>query len=107
MNGRLSSLHRGRAFIASFVAVAFSFSIAIAVSPQLHAWVHPDANKAEHTCVATLISSGSYEHGSPAPVVIPFSAPSQLSVIDSFNQRFVESAFLGASIFEHAPPLCS
>lgn len=104
INRRLSSLHRGHAFIAWLVTATFGFSIAVATSPGLHVWIHSDANKTEHTCAATLIGSGSYQHTAAAPVVTSFAAASQFSLVDSFGPQVVESIFLGASIFEHAPP---
>ena len=105
MNGdHPCSLNRGRAFVASLVLAAFALSIAAAGSPRLHLRIHPDANSSEHTCAATLIASGNYEHHAPPPLVSSLTAPVQFTFVELLTARSVDSIFLGASIFEHAPP---
>jgi hypothetical protein len=95
---------RPRALVAAFVSVAFLWALALSVSPQLHARVHSDANRAEHTCAVTLIGSGSYNHSAHLPLVsVPVPAV-QFSKISALSPQWVESPFLGARIFEHAPP---
>ena len=96
--------NRGSASVATCVAAAFLWTLALSASPQLHVRVHSDANRAEHTCAVTLITSGSYNHSAHVP---PVSAPipvAQFSTITALNPLWVPSPFLGASIFEHAPP---
>jgi len=93
-----------RAFIAAFVSAAFLWTLALSVSPQLHERIHPDANRIEHTCAVTFIASGSYNHSVPAPLVAAPVPAVQFSQIPALNPRSVPSPFLGASIFEHAPP---
>ena len=86
---------------------AFVFAIALSASPQLHARFHSDANRTEHNCAVTMIASGSYDH---ATHVARVSAPTpavQVSKVLALTPQWVESPFLGASIFEHAPPLSS
>jgi len=98
------STNRGRAFVATCVSAAFLWAIALSASPELHQRVHPDANRAEHNCAATMIASGSYNHAAHAPLV---SVPVPLihfSKISALTPQWVESPFLGACIFEHAPP---
>jgi hypothetical protein len=98
------STNRGRAFAAAFVSAAFLWALALNASPQLHQRVHPDANRVEHSCAVTMITSGSYNHvshppllGAPLPVI-------QFSKIPALIPHWVPSPFLGARIFEHAPP---
>jgi len=94
----------GRAIIAAFVSVGFFWALALSASPQLHQRVHKDANRAEHNCAVTMIASGSYDHATLSPLV---SAPVpivQLSRIPAWTPCWVQSPFLGACIFEHAPP---
>jgi hypothetical protein len=102
--GARCSLNRGYAFVASLVLAAFALSIAAAGSPQLHTRIHPDANSSQHTCAATLIASGNYEHHAPPPLVGSFTAPGQFIFVELLTAQSVDSIFLGASIFEHAPP---
>jgi hypothetical protein len=94
----------GRALVAAFVSAAFLSALALSASPQLHQRVHPDAGRVEHSCVATMIASGSYDHAAHPPLVsAPAPAP-QFSKIPALTPCWVQSPFLGACIFEHAPP---
>jgi len=92
-----------RASVAVLASAAFFWTLAISVSPQLHARVHSDANQIEHSCAATLIASGSCDH-SPSALLIR--APVHLDEfkIPELTPLWVGSVFLIASVFEHAPP---
>jgi hypothetical protein len=96
--------NRGRVFVAAFVSVAFVWALALSASPQLHQRVHKDANRAEHNCAATMIASGSYDHAAHAPSVSAPVPVIHFSKISALTPQWVESPFLGACIFEHAPP---
>jgi hypothetical protein len=94
-----------RALFATLVSVTFLWALALSASPQLHQRVHTDATHVEHNCAATMIASGSYDHAAHPPLVdVP--VPSiHFSNIPALTPQWVESPFLGASIFEHAPPV--
>jgi hypothetical protein len=96
----------GRAFVAAFVSAGFLWALALSASPQLHQRVHPDANRAEHNCVATMIASGSCDHATHPPLVSADALVPQFSKIPALTSCWVQSPFLGACIFEHAPPVC-
>jgi hypothetical protein len=98
------STNHGRAFIAVCVFTGFLWALALSVSPQLHTRVHPDANRVEHDCAATMIASGSYDHVAHVPLVSASAPAHQFSKIPALTSEWVESPFLGARIFEHAPP---
>jgi hypothetical protein len=98
------STNRARAFVAICVSTAFLWALALGASPQLHQRVHKDANRVEHSCAATMIASGSYNHAAHAPLVSAPAPPVQFSKIPALTPQWVESPFLGARIFEHAPP---
>jgi hypothetical protein len=94
----------GRAHVATLVSVTFLWALALSASPQLHQCVHTDATRVEHNCAATMIASGSYDHAAHPPLV-GIRVPSiHLSNIPALTPQWVEPPFLGASIFEHAPP---
>jgi hypothetical protein len=99
------STNRGRAFIAILVSAAFVWALALSASPQLHQRVHPDAGRVEHNCAATMIASGSYDHVAHPPLVSAPVPAIQFSKIPALTPCWVESPFLGARIFEHAPPV--
>jgi hypothetical protein len=97
----------GRATIAAFVFAAFFWALALSASPQLHQRVHKDANRVEHSCAATMIASGSYNHATHPPLVSADALVPQFSKIPALTPCWVQSPFLGACIFEHAPPVRS
>ena len=92
-----------RASFAIFATAAFLWTLTLSVSPQLHERVHPDANRVEHTCAVTFVASGSYDH---TPLALLISAPVPLGAFDipALSPRWVQSIFLVAAVFEHAPP---
>src|SRR5438552_923267 len=98
------STNCGRAFVASCVSLAFLWALEVSASPQLHQRVNKDANRVEHNCAATMISSGSYDHAAHPPLVGTPVPSVHFSKIPALTPQWVESRFLGASIFEHAPP---
>jgi hypothetical protein len=98
------STNRGRAFVAGFVSAAFLWALALSASSQLHQRVHPDANRAEHSCAVTMVGSGSYNYSAHVPLVSAPAPAVQFSKIPTLTPQWVASPFLGASIFEHAPP---
>jgi hypothetical protein len=98
------STNRGRAFVAICVCTTFLWALALSASPQLHQRVHPDADRVEHNCAVTMIVSGSYNHAAHVPLVSAPVSAVQFSKIPALTSCWVESPFLGASIFEHAPP---
>jgi hypothetical protein len=98
-----SSLIRGA--ITSWVCAAFLSALALSVSPRWHELVHPDAKVAQHECAVTLIGSGSYQRAAPAPLVVAPVPAVQFCFIPALRPVWVASPFLGARIFEHAPPV--
>jgi hypothetical protein len=98
------SRNHGRAFVAVSVFAAFLWALALSSSPQLHQRLHSDANRVEHNCAVTMITSGSYDHAAQPPFV---SAPNfnvQFCKIAELNPTWVRPIFLRAHIFAHAPP---
>src|SRR5436190_16720039 len=95
---------RGRAFIATTVSAAFLWTLALSASPQLHQRVHADANRVEHNCAATMIASGSYDQVAHPPLISAPVPSTHFSTIPALTPCWVQSPFLGACIFEHAPP---
>jgi len=85
--------------VAGFIS-GFLFAVVLAAAPQLHERIH-------HECAVTLIASGKYQQ-SDAPVLVSVSQPVvQWGKIPSVHPVWVAAPFLGACIFEHAPPALS
>ena len=93
-----------RAFFGVLASIAFLWTLALSASPQLHERIHPDANRANHVCAVTLIAAGNYDHSPIAPVLSVPDLVDQVSPVAALTPQWVESAFLLARIFEHAPP---
>jgi len=104
MNSSGRSQTCARVLIAAVLFAAFSWTLLVSVSPQLHGYIHNDANRTDHVCAITLIASGSYKHAGQPPVI---SAP-QFDVCfpatTSLTPAWVRPLFLNAHIFAHAPP---
>jgi hypothetical protein len=103
----MSPREKFRAVVASSLLSAFLLALGLAASPQLHARFHSDAGSPNHECAVTLIASGKYEQADAPPV---FAAPQpavHFEKIPALAPVWVAAPFLGASIFEHAPPALS
>jgi hypothetical protein len=105
--GREGRVAMKRSAISVGLIGAFVFAIALSVSPQLHERFHPDAKQSQHECAVTLVAHGNYHHAAPPPVLVASFSPNQFSEIATLNSVWVPSLFLGARIFEHAPPACA
>jgi len=104
MSTSAPSTHRGCRYVAALVFAAFFWTLLLSVSPQLHARIHADGNRTDHTCAVTLIATGSYDHAAPPLVVTQPQFTPQFSEIAAPGSTWVRPLFLGAHIFEHAPP---
>jgi hypothetical protein len=93
-----------RASVAVATIAAFLWTLTLSASPQLHERVHKDANRVEHSCAVTFIASGNFDH---APVALIISRPGPIDEfkIPELKPRWIESLFLIAAVFEHAPPV--
>src|SRR5918996_4164371 len=69
MNSSGRSQRCARVLIAAVLFAAFSWTLLASVSPRLHGCIHGDANRSDHVCAITLITSGSYEHSSQPPLI--------------------------------------
>lgn len=92
-----------RASIAVATIAAFLWTLALSASPQLHERVHKDANRVEHSCAVTFVASGKVDH-SPVGLIISRPGPIDEFKIPELKPRWIESLFLIAAVFEHAPP---
>ena len=93
-----------RAWIGLLASAAFLWTLALTVSPQLHERIHSDANRIDHSCAVTFIASGSYNHSPVRAVVAVPDLVEQFFPVPTLTPQWVESAFLLARVFEHAPP---
>src|SRR6266404_1497268 len=95
---------RIRGAIIGWICAAFCSALVLSVMPQWHELLHKDANSSRHECAVTLVSSGNYEKTTPAPLVAVPVPVFHLCFVPALRPVWVASPFLGARIFEHAPP---
>jgi hypothetical protein len=94
-------------FVAACALLVFIWALVLGASPKIHERLHSDANRTEHTCAVTMVSSGQFNHSPHVPLV---SAPVPalfLASVPVLDPHWVQSLHLGASVFEHAPPALS
>ena len=78
--------------------------LALAASPRLHHWVHPDADDDDHDCAVVVFVHGGCGP-TPAPLVIPANVttrhvPGRVEIL----QIWVANIFAVNGTLEHAPP---
>jgi hypothetical protein len=100
----MANVPRGKAGTASALAIlaAFLFANLLSVTPQLHGKIH--GSSVNHECAVTLIATGKYEQSDAPPLIFVSQPAAQFSTIPALNPIWVAAPFLGAAIFEHAPP---
>jgi hypothetical protein len=104
MNSSTRSHSSARALVAAVLFAAFSWTLLVSVSPQLHARIHPDASGADHTCAVTLLLSGSYDHAKAPPLVDAPRLQIGFGQTPAPSSTWVQLLTLRAHIFAHAPP---
>jgi hypothetical protein len=85
------------------LATAIVLMLGFSVAPNLHERLHP-TGASLHECAVTLIASGSCHHNAAPPLMIAPTTALHLSKIPALSPQWIESPFLKASVFEHAPP---
>jgi hypothetical protein len=93
-----------RGWIAALSCVAFVSALALSSVPRWHELIHSDANTAQHECAVTFIGAGNYHQPAPAPLVAIPVPVCHFRFIPALHPVWVASPFLGARVFEHAPP---
>ena len=83
---------------------AFLWTLVLSVSSTLHARVHSDGRGPEHSCAATFVRSGSYDHTATPVDTNVANVAAEFANIPDLAPCWVASPFLSAAIFEHAPP---
>jgi hypothetical protein len=104
MNSSGRSQTCARVLIAAVLFAAFSWTLLVSVSPQLHARIHADANRSDHVCAITLIASGSYENTAQPQLISGPEFNVSLPASTALTPAWVKPLFLDAHIFAHAPP---
>jgi hypothetical protein len=75
--------------------------MAMAASPALHEWIHPDSRDADHDCAVVLFTGGGAE-AAVVVLVVAVMARSGSQAVPRCDQ--VDGIFRVLRILEHAPP---
>ncbi len=104
MNRPAATLPLSRRLVAALVLAHLLALLALAASPRLHHWVHPDEEDDDGDCSVVLFLHGGCNHA-PAPVVAPACAEvwQTIAAIVAGPIR-VPSVFAVCGVLEHAPP---
>jgi len=93
--------------VAATLTIGIFWVLTLSASPQIHEWVHPDADHEDHECAVTLFSGGG---------CLPTSAPPTLVQAPAYTFRFIAPAeqakilppmFAGQQVSERGPPSAS
>ncbi len=79
--------------------------MAMAASPRLHEWAHPDANHENHECAVTLFATGSAADQVAPP---PMPTGGDLPLVGILRMEVAREIFLArveGRIRERAPPV--
>ena len=90
----------------SAALAGFFMATLMAASPDLHAWMHEDADHGQHECLATTLISSACDTAAPAPVFTAFHS-AFLIPIQSLRAQWAESDRLLRLPLDRGPPaLC-
>jgi hypothetical protein len=95
-----------RAAIALAALSAFLFAFVLSAAPALHEHLHSDAGHPQHECAITIVESGLEAADEPLSTAAPQPA-SLFATVPVLHPVWVPAPFLGARVFEHAPPALS
>ena len=93
----------------AFTALVFAANLlvlAMAASPDLHQWLHGDADESDHQCAVATAVQGQLDR---PPVDVAAVASPCSTWIESSPTIYVFTIarlFLLVSVLEHAPPVC-
>jgi hypothetical protein len=90
--------------VTTLIATAFLWALLLSASPQLHQRVHPDADRADHSCAVTMVAAGNYDHAAQPPLISAPDFIDQFSTVLALTSTWVKPLFLNSHIFGHAPP---
>ena len=67
------------------LVVSILWALTLTVCPELHEWVHPDADHKDHDCAVTLFSNGGIHFA--AIDLLDFGKPSHRAFVDVLHLR--------------------
>ena len=93
-----------RTTIAAAVALCVLVAGWMAASPELHEHLHHDAGHADHSCLATMIASGSCESVIVTALFVA-ACLAWTGTLTLLCTQWVQPLFLDDGVLEHGPPV--
>jgi hypothetical protein len=91
--------------VATALTIGVFWVLTLSVSPQLHEWIHPDADHEDHECAVTLFTGGGCLPVSNPPPVIEAPSYTLLFSAPAEPAEMLVPIFAGQQIAERGPPL--
>jgi hypothetical protein len=97
-------IQTGRRWTGAALVVAIFWALTLSVSPQLHEWVHPDADHEDHDCAVTLFLGGGLVHSAVSPSLV--AGPIVLFLRHTLcpPRDLFATFFAGQRVSERGPP---
>ena len=100
-------IQTGQRWTGAVLIVAIFWALTLSVSPQLHEWVHPDADHEDHDCAVTLFLGGGLVHSPLLPSLVTGPLILFLRQSTSPPTDILVALFAGQRISERGPPMVS
>jgi len=100
-------IQTGQRWTGALLVVAIFWALTLSVSPQLHEWVHPDADHDDHDCAVTLFLGGGLVHSPVLPSLVAGPLVLFLTHTPSPPPVILAALFAGQRISERGPPVTS
>ena len=81
------------------------WAVILAVCPEIHELVHPDAANEHHECAVTAVLSAGIEYTAVPQILLRVGVPFLEFTDASRESERLPSFFLSRRVLEHAPPL--
>ncbi len=93
--------------VAFCVGAHLLMAMAMAASPELHQYIHGEADHEDHECVVTHLIKGDLHDGAPTPIItVGLDLPIvELRSVAASDSVWVAPLFLKNGVLEHAPPM--
>ena len=100
-------IQTGQRWTGAVLVVAIFWALTLTVSPQLHEWIHPDADHEDHDCAVTLFLGGGLVHSPLLPSLVAAPLDLFLRHTPSPPPEIFAVLFAGQRISERGPPVIS
>jgi hypothetical protein len=97
----VSAAHR---LVALALIIGIFWVLTLSASPQIHEWIHPDADHEDHDCAVTLFLWGGLVHSQLPPSLFAGPLFTFLRHSTSLPPEILATLFAGQRISERGPP---